>query len=208
MAYVTSHLTTHRIVSSTDPKWQEWKAIYDSSFPPNEKMSDNFFVEIFQNGDTNQHILAVTLLDIDEVVAIGHFEVATEFKAAYLWYIATQSEQRSQGIGRLLYHEICKQIASEGGEVMFIEVEIPSLCHTPEESLLATRRINWYLRQGAKLIQGIKYEQTVDSGFPPTEMWLMAHPLIPLEAKDIHHRCSEMFDTMTLVDDFNLHDSL
>ncbi len=48
---------------------------------------------------------------------------------------------------------------------------------TPETQALACRRIDFYRRQGARLLGGIRYIQKAASHLPDLYLRLMAHPL-------------------------------
>ena len=66
---------------------------------------------------------------------------------------------------------------------VLIEVERPDLAHTEVERVLAERRIAFYRRQGARLLEGVHYVQSVGLHQPPLSMHVMLHPLQSLDAE-------------------------
>jgi hypothetical protein len=80
-------------------------------------------------------------------------------------------------------------------QVLLFEVEIPEKAHVAEGSgeEFAARRINWYRRQGARVLGGVRYFQSVDRPLPPVEMHIMAHPLEPMSAAAIFDLALELF---------------
>jgi hypothetical protein len=64
-------------------------------------------------------------------------------------------------------------------------LEIPELAEarSAEDGELARRRIAWYRRQGAFVLEGVKYLQELDTGVPSIPMLLMLHPRTRLDVK-------------------------
>jgi hypothetical protein len=74
-----------------------------------------------------------------------------------------------------------------GVEVVALQtvLEIPELAEarSAEDGELARRRIAWYRRQGAFVLEGVKYLQELDTGVPSIPMLLMLHPRTRLDVK-------------------------
>lgn len=188
----------HEIYSEQDPLWLQWQAIYQESFPDYERMSEAFFTEKLHAHATGRardfHLLAMTP-SAGEVAGIACYELHRTSRAGVLWYLATRTHQRNRGYGAMLYAEIINRLRNEGAVAMFLEVEIPEIVaiQGAEQAQRATRRIAWYRRQGALLLTGIHYLQHVDQPFPPVPMYLLVHPLEPLDASQACAMAADLF---------------
>jgi ribosomal protein S18 acetylase RimI-like enzyme len=163
----------------TDPAWEQWKEIYVASFPVSERMSIEFLAKTLEDigsgVNDNQWFLVLPASPTSErVVAMAFYELSREASAGYLWYIAVRAGQRSRGLGAELYSEICRRVQRDGARLLLFEVEIPE-AEPGDADRYAARRIDWYRRLGARRLEGVRYFQEVDTGVPPTEMWIMAH---------------------------------
>jgi ribosomal protein S18 acetylase RimI-like enzyme len=173
------------IVSAEDPAWEAWKAIYYASFPKNERMSEDSFLQVFAekaHGESLHKRMLVMLTGEARVIGIAYYEAETEPPVAFLWYLAMHEDFRNYGYGRQFYAELLRRMAQEGVQLLVFEVEIPS-AEKEDASEWARRRIEWYRRQGAFVLEGVEYVQMVDTGVPPTPMYLMLHPLVPMDAE-------------------------
>ncbi len=165
------------------PAWAGWNEIYYESFPLNERMSDEYLQNLLNSiaagEETNTHILAMHSGNVSHVLGIAYYEAYPESQTGFLWYLATRSGERGQGLGANVYHEVLRRLQDEGAQALLFEVEMPEVARheSPEQGALAERRIAWYQRQGAKLLGGVQYFQTVDSCPDATEMHVMVHPL-------------------------------
>jgi hypothetical protein len=124
------------------------------------------------------------------VVAIAFIEEVPSLGIFLLWYLATVADKRNQGYGSYFYHWILDKVKDDQLNLLLFEVEIPE---TAGESALASRRIDWYRRLGAKLIQGIKYMQYVNPDIPPKEMFLMTHQLSSADATAVFTNAKAYF---------------
>jgi len=115
-----------------------------------------------------------------EFVGLAQYEVLVEARAACLWYLAVVSERRCQGLGAAIYQEVVRRLGSLDLQALLIEVELPDHAASPESVELAQRRIGFYRRQGAGLLGGIHYLQSVGPHQPPVPMHLMVHRFAPL----------------------------
>src|ERR1044071_7893164 len=156
----------HEINSTLDPDWPDWKRIYLDSFPVSERMSEAYFLEVFDAKDPTKHVLSIRV--DDEPIGIVYYEEVSEARAVYLWYLAIDRAKRGGGVGSGVYRELNRRLSSQF-DLLAFEVEIPELAHGgPEGKQTAQRRIDWYRSLGARLLEGVEYLQNVDTGAPPT----------------------------------------
>jgi GNAT superfamily N-acetyltransferase len=190
--------TVVEIESRDHPLWPVWKEIYLDSFPPNERMTLAFFEGFFERklrGEaSSQHMLALTN-GAGELLCIGFYETNSELRVAFLWYLATCASERGQGIGGRLYAAMRERARAAGARLLVFEVEIPELEGAqPDGSAgFAQRRIDWYRRQGARLLEGIEYFQEVDSTDELTPMHLMVDLWEPMSAEETFAILKDLF---------------
>jgi len=136
--------------------------------------------ETARGGAEDQFLLAAVAKN-DELVGMASYEVARDSGLACLWYLAVVPERRSQGTGSCLYREIVRRASECGCRLLLFEVEIPEEGHSEEMSELARRRIGFYQRLGAGVLDGVHYIQSVGPHQPAIPMHIMLHPLESLE---------------------------
>jgi hypothetical protein len=76
-----------------------------------------------------------------------------------------------------VYRQVTEELFTNRNiETLVFEVEKPEVmgAESSEAAHIARRRIDWYQRQGARLLDGIRYVQSV-GWQPPVEMNLMFH---------------------------------
>jgi hypothetical protein len=96
-------------------------------------------------------------------------------------------------LGAQFYQEIARRVQAAGCEMLIFEVEKPELMSTDAERKIASRRIQFYQRQGARLLKGIDYVQIVGPHQPPTPMHLMVQLFTDLHADEVASRASQIF---------------
>jgi GNAT superfamily N-acetyltransferase len=169
------------------PLLEEWKHVYYDAFPRSERMTWGFFEKVIPAEERNHYVWAAT--QDDKFVALfsyGFDETEQSGNILFLWYLATAPALRNQGIGHQVMTEI-KRLAQEAGcSAVVFEVNIPSEASNAEDAEFDRRRIGFYQRQGAFLIEGIHYEQSVDQpDEKPIPMHLMLIPLCTLDSPAI-----------------------
>jgi GNAT superfamily N-acetyltransferase len=194
----STSIVFHEIDSASDPTWPDWMAIYVDSFPEAERMSEDYFLAAFraraEGVPGNKHALSVLGGPDRDTVGIVYYEVTPALSTAYLWYLAIHRDHRGSGLGSEAYRELCGRLTHDGLDLLVFEVEIPALADGgPDGRRLAEKRIDWYRGLGARLMDGIEYYQSVDTGEPPTKMYLMTHAFAPLAESDVHFRLKEIF---------------
>jgi hypothetical protein len=80
-----------------------------------------------------------------------------------------------------------------GARSIIFEVEIPEQAQTEPERALAERRICFYQRQGAYLLEGISYFQVIGPHQNPIPMHLMVHGVEPLSPGDAFSIAKQVF---------------
>jgi ribosomal protein S18 acetylase RimI-like enzyme len=189
----------HEIASTSDPDWEAWKAIYADSFPEAERMSEDYFLRVFtqkaQGGDRNKHALSMRTGTEGRVLGMAYYEIVDSVATAYLWYLAIRYDYRGQGLGSRAYSELCRRMTEDRLDLLLFEVEIPEpTLEGPAVARVAEKRIAWYRGMGARVVEGVEYFQSVDTGAPPTQMYLMAHPFKPMGAEEVYERAKVIFE--------------
>jgi len=137
-------------------------------------------------------------------VGLAHYVLIPEHHLAWLWMFAVMPEVRNRGVGTTFYGEIVGRLPV-GTVAMLLEVERPDLASTEAERRLAERRIAFYRRQGARLLEGVHYVQSVGPHQLPLPMHVMLHPLRPLDAEQMFRYAQAVFgDAITQVGDTQL----
>lgn len=182
----------HELSRLDDPLLLPWLDLYETSFPPNEKVLVSDHLRVLHRkaqGEGQGETLLAAVDPAGTLGAMARYEVCRDPDVAWLWYLAVRPELRNRGLGAWIYRHLLGEIAAAGLEAALFEVEIPTLAHSEEERRFAERRIHFYRRLGAFLVEGIDYEQSVGSHCPPTPMHLMVHPFR-------QHTADEWFDLL------------
>jgi GNAT superfamily N-acetyltransferase len=167
-----------------DPRLADWLCLYELTFPPEERLLAGELLRLLQNPAFCQihHMLA--LLDGDQRLAgLGLWQSQPRLSSAYLWYLAIQPGLRSGGLGSALYQAIVRSALTQHHLLIF-EVEMPEEAPDEASRQLRERRIGFYRRNGARMLTGVHYLETVGPHLPPVPMHLMAQangPLAPAE---------------------------
>lgn len=182
----SDHVQYTEIVDLNDELLLPWLDLYETSFPPHERILVSGHLRVLQaraaGVPTDEHLLAA----IDEAGAmVGMARVLIRpDEVAYLWYLAVSPAARNRGLGSTFYREIVRRAEEAGCRALIFEVEIPEREADEERRRLAQRRIGFYRRLGARLLAGIHYLQSVGPHQPPTPMHIMVHGFSPLDPQD------------------------
>jgi hypothetical protein len=142
--------------------------IYMESFPSNERHPAEVIRERVIRG--NYHLIVGRGQDQLAFFALLWHMRGSEF--VLLDYMATKSGFRGRGIGEEFLRWI-PQIPEMAGKFLVMEVENPAFGDNREQR---SRRVEFYRRQGAVQLQGVRYIMPGLSGGAPTEMILMILP--------------------------------
>lgn len=191
-------LNVHEIDHLQDEFFLPWLDLYETAFPPAEKVLISTYLRLFQTGkigsQSENHLLAV-LNENGKLAGMAHFEkTAGDDSPAALWYLAVQPEQRGSGLGARIYQHVLAQCRELQAPALCFEVELPEEMTTEAARHLAGRRIQFYERQGALRLTGVHYLQVVGWHQPPVPMQVMIHPLQPLSAEEAFVLASWLYE--------------
>ena len=143
----------------------------------------NRTVRSIASGEDRETTMAVAVDNAGEAAAMVHYEVNEEAGAAVLWYRAVSAPMRLKGIGTGVYRSVIARIRNERPAIraLVYGVERPEDAEG-EHRGLCERRIAFYRRNGARLLSGIRYTQSV-GWQPPVRMHVMVHPFEALSAE-------------------------
>jgi GNAT superfamily N-acetyltransferase len=175
------------LTNPADPLSLAWLDLWETAFPPNERMLVSFYIGLLAakgRGEQGQyHPLAVASAE-GQLLGMAFYKDDPGIGIACLWYLATVPAARNHGLGAWTYREILRRIRATGLRAMVFEVEIPAEARSAEAAALAERRIGFYRRQGARMLQAIEYWQDVGPHQPRTPMHVMVHPLQEMSAEE------------------------
>lgn len=162
------------ISSRADDLLLPWLELYETAFPASERVLVANILDILkrkeQGEQTEEHLLSVLDTNADPI-GMAMYSLQPGSEAAFLWYMAVNPTIRNRGIGSVIYQEVREKILTNGPISLVFEVEIPE----GQNSRIAQRRIDFYRRQGAQLLGGIRYMQQVGYHQDPIPMHLMVH---------------------------------
>lgn len=166
-------LRYHHIESLEDEFLLPWLDLYETAFPPEEKLLVSTFLQILKDkseGYEKNHSLLAALNMADEFMGMALVDDLEEYRLFFLEYFAVSPERRGMGAGTEFYREILRRFELSGAKALIIEVEIPEISPDPD---MAEARIRFYQRNGAKLFRGIDYTLEIGPHQPPIPMHLM-----------------------------------
>ncbi len=127
----------------------DWVKLYEESFPAAERASIEQISIDLKSGKQQLHL---TLDEEEQLVCFSL--IHTDFdNFVWLSYIATVPNRRSQGVGAKHLSELIADIRRQFPERNALLLEIESTKESaikPQKAILRKRRLNFYLRLGAK----------------------------------------------------------
>jgi GNAT superfamily N-acetyltransferase len=178
-------LTLVEIASRHDDLLLPWLDLYETAFPPEEKLLVSTLLRILRDkekGLASDYYLLAAVDAQGTLVGIAAYRELDEPKVAFLWYIAVVPQARGQGVGSWLYSQVLGRLGP-GTRALLFEVEMPEREESEGRRAEADRRIRFYHSRGARLLQGISHMQSVGSHVPAIPMHVMVHALAPLDAE-------------------------
>jgi len=154
-----------KVEKSHDPRMSEIMHIYRTSFPENERQSDETIV---QRQQTNLNEIFVLENSIKEIYGIALLFPITRSDYILLDYLAIKESFKQFGFGSFLFQRI-KDYVFQQNKKLIIEVEKPSGVQREEQE----KRIKFYVKNGAKLLKDIDYYLPSINGQKNVEMNLM-----------------------------------
>lgn len=182
------NLQIHRIETIRDARTVPALRIYSDSFPLEEKMSVAYWLEaLLSLPDPAKHLYIATPEEsADDVVAMLYAETIrgeNDEQVVALWYLCTRADTRGTGVGGLIYDDLVRRVFADGVRALVFEVEKPEVVARSRGELaeaLARRRIAFYQRHGASLLDAVAYSMQVDHNAPPVAMHVMVHTPNPV----------------------------
>jgi len=184
------------IVGLNDDLLLPWLGLYETAFSPSERVLVSFLLKLLKDkthGLAQDPYLLAALDKQRTLVGIAMYELDRESETALLWYLAIVPENRSKGLGSIFYREILHRVDSSVRALLF-EVEIPDESKSGEGRQFAQRRIQFYRRHGAFVLNGIHYMQHVGKHQPPIPMHIMVHPFQPITPQTAFKLTKSMFE--------------
>ena len=156
------------ILSVKNNYFKQAMLIYDEAFPSNEKHP----IDLIQNRITNGHSkLFVGIID-GEVVCMSLIWNFNDLEFVLLDYMAVSSNYRNNNLGSQLFQFLSNRVRKLN-KYMIIEVENYLF---GSNTLERKRRINFYFKNGAYILEDFNYLLPSLDGTYPTEMILMVSP--------------------------------
>jgi len=194
---MVTNYTYQELTSRQDELLLPWLDIYETSFPPNERILVSRFLEILREkelGRAADDILLACLDASGEVAGMAHYRLAPQLRAAFLWYLAVAAQKRCAGLGTLIYQKIVAATRQPPFRALIFDVEMPENAPDAHGRQLAERRIQFYRRNGAFILGGIEYMQRVGWHQPPIQLHLMVHPYGNLDGPQAFEIARQAFD--------------
>lgn len=184
------------LASRSDPLLPDWLDLYETSFPLGERLLVSSFLRLLEKKERGQDegVSLSALIDEEKRVrGMAAYQIMAQPPVSYLWYLAISPALRSYGLGTAYYRAIVEKVF-QAVDVLIFEVEAPEHCAEAETRRHAERRIAFYQRNGAALLTGVHYLQSVGSHVPPTPMHLMIHARRPVTASEAFAIAQNLFD--------------
>jgi ribosomal protein S18 acetylase RimI-like enzyme len=183
-----------------------WLDLYEISFPQEEKVLVSVILGYLKDKAKglreHSHIMAA-IDDTDKLVGLMMFDALRDTEIAYLWYLAVDPSAQGRGLGSACHEETLRQCREAGARAALMEVEIPEEAPDPD---FARRRIEFYRRHGALMLQGIHYVHTAAPHLPPVNMHILVRPFGPITPREAFGFAQTLFgeDAVTKVGELGL----
>jgi GNAT superfamily N-acetyltransferase len=170
------------------PLGREALAIYEQAFPEAERDPVEHIAASLKNADPNTEVSHFrVLVDQDVVVGFTYFSSYKEYYLAYLKFIAVRAELRGKRYGPILLKDAIRQLRTDGRRAtgwpylgLVLEVERPETADNEQDRELRERRIRFYQRNGAVMIEHLDYvAPPVAPGQPSLPFHLMVLRAVP-----------------------------
>ena len=184
---MNGEITFGELTSLEDGLLLPWLDLYETAFPPYEKVLVSHFLSLLKSKNSGQGKDEFMLAALDStggLLGLACYQRMPEVGLAVLWYLAVHPEARNRGVGGKFYDHIAGLAKEAGCRALLLEVEIPERGETAGLRDLAARRINFYRRRGALVLQGVDYLQFIGPHQPATPMYIMVHPLETLPVQE------------------------
>ncbi|AUC59919.1 hypothetical protein AA637_01585 [Cyanobacterium sp. HL-69] len=159
------------IINTTNVDFQNAIALYNQSFPVSEKLP----ISVIKNKIEADIFQLWIQKDQEKIILMAILCPLPNSNFTLLGYLATAPEYRGQGLGKQFMTFIKNKLQKEE-QWLLLEVENP---HYQPEQELKKRRVNFYLRLGAKILKDVAYLLPDLSEKNSPEMILMIYPDYP-----------------------------
>jgi ribosomal protein S18 acetylase RimI-like enzyme len=162
-------------------------AIYEQSFPLEERDPvEDIAAELAAPGEGTITRLRA-LAEGEKVLGFALFSSYARYHLGYLKFLAVDPAIRGRGLGPILLRDALRRIRVDGRRMtgwphlgLVLEVERPECAESDAERDLRSRRIGFYLRNGASIIERTDFiAPPVADGQPSIPFHLMVIPAVP-----------------------------
>jgi GNAT superfamily N-acetyltransferase len=158
---------------------EQFRAIYEASFLPEERDDTGLLLARVLDG-TRDCYLAV---DGERLLGLAVVLMLSGCPIAFLEYLAVGPEVRNAGIGGRILDHVHRELADTAWPVvegLIFEVDGPEDARDTSERDLRERRIGFYRRHGAVVVDGARsYRAPAPSGDSLLSYLLMWLPVVP-----------------------------
>jgi hypothetical protein len=158
----------HQIVNTEEDYFLQAIQIYEEAFPANEKQS----LDLIKNRIIERKSKLVVGIINSEVVCMSLLWEFDSLDFVLLDYMAVSKNHRNNKLGTQLFQYLSNIIRGIN-KYMIIEVENHLFGNN---SIERKRRINFYIQNGAYVLDNVNYILPSLDGTSPTEMLLMISP--------------------------------
>jgi len=153
-----------QITNTQTNEFREAMHIYLQCFPLNERQTEQTITERVQQG---RNLMYAGRID-DEIVFMALLWPLQGTEFILLDYLATSHKHRGKNIASMFMQELRKQ-----QKYFLLEVEDPAY---GDNTAQRQKRIDFYLKNGARVLKDVSYLLPPVQGNTPTEMLLMIFP--------------------------------
>ncbi len=165
---VAEMVTFVQLQDSQHPDFPAAIDLYEQAFPPSTKIATSLVIE---NIERNIYQLFVGY-DTSRVVFMAMLYPMAGSEFVLLAYIATHPDYRGQGIGSTFLRQTLDRLQRDS-QYLLLEVKNPKF---GDDRVLRQRRVNFYRRIGAKVMEGVTFVAPPLSSSLPAELMLMVAP--------------------------------
>jgi GNAT superfamily N-acetyltransferase len=187
----------HPIASLRNPHLSAYLDLYETAFPQEERIRTSWLIQILrakEEGWPENNDLVVALDDDNQLLGLIHTNYSPALRVMALYYFAVAPQQRSQGLGAQIYQEVLRRCRAAGCRMLIFDLEDPQYCPTLEGQTLARRRIGFYTRQGAWMLEGAQSQLQMYTHLPVAHLRIMAHSLEPVTAVEVLNAARELLN--------------
>ena len=160
---------------------ERFAAIYEQSFPSWERGDTQELIASIESGERLCYLARAN----GDVIGLAAALVLDGTPTAFLEYLAVDVEHRSAGVGGRLMSHLRGQLGSDARGVSGVVLEVdPPWAVEGDERVLRERRIGFYLRHGATVVDCAPRYRTPNleregETVPFTLLWLPVDPGAP-----------------------------